>query len=417
MRVLYISYFYPPLGGPAALRNVKTVKYLAQNGIQCDVITVRDIEYINRDPSLLAECSENRIIRTGSLDPMSILRKVRPNRDKVSGIYTGTPEKLKLWVRRLYPIDDKIGWVPFLLKAGRKALREANYDLIYVSLGPFSSSLGTYQLSRESGLPLVIDLRDYWNLLSDYDLQATALHRRFSRYWERRVYAHAKRIVTATAGIGRDAADAFGKELADKMLTVYNGWDESDFAGLPEHKEAGGFTLAYFGNIYARRSLHHFYQAMARLREENSLPAGTRIKLYGNYYKDTLDEVARSGVSDLVEIVPQLNHRDALKAMRDSDALILLINAGSPRGTLTSKVFEYLRAQRPIVAMVPDYGEAAELLRENGHNLVCAMESAESIQLCLKRLFSGSSEAYRIPWVLERASQVKKLADRLNSLF
>ena len=71
MRVLYISYFYPPLGGPAALRNLKTVKYLAEAGIVCDVITVKDIEYLYRDPALMEENAAATLIRADSLDPMA----------------------------------------------------------------------------------------------------------------------------------------------------------------------------------------------------------------------------------------------------------------------------------------------------------------------------------------------------------
>ncbi|MBP7205896.1 MAG: hypothetical protein KBA54_05200, partial [Candidatus Cloacimonetes bacterium] len=102
MRILYISYFYPPLGGPAALRSLKTVKYLAQSGIECDVITVRDIEYLYRDPSLLREDAAAKIIRTASLDPMALLKKSRSAGDSgLSSIYLHTPEKLKLRIRQL----------------------------------------------------------------------------------------------------------------------------------------------------------------------------------------------------------------------------------------------------------------------------------------------------------------------------
>jgi hypothetical protein len=51
-RILYISYFYPPLGGPAVLRNLKTVKYLSKHGFSVDVITPSDREYLCRDESL-----------------------------------------------------------------------------------------------------------------------------------------------------------------------------------------------------------------------------------------------------------------------------------------------------------------------------------------------------------------------------
>ncbi len=418
MRVLYISYFYPPLGGPAALRNLKTVKYLAEHGIFCDVLTVKDIEYINRDPALLRENAAATIIRADSLDPMALLKKGRTTGNSgPSSLYLNTPEKLKLRLRQLYPVDNKIGWLPALLKAGRRAIREHKPDLIYISLGPWSSGIGAYALSRESGIPLAVDLRDYWTLLNDYDLQGGALNRNLSRGLEQRIYAHASLIITATEGIGADAARAFGPQLARKMITVYNGWDEDDFVELPQTKPSPGFTFAYFGNIYARRSLRHFYQALARLRSENALPPNTRVKLYGNFFRETLREVETSGIEDLIDIIPQLSHRQALAAMLASDALLLLINSSSPRGTLTSKVFEYLRAQKPIVAMVPRLGEAATLLTSCGHDLICAMESSDNIHHCLQRLFTEVSGDYSIPWELERKNQVAKLAEKLQTPF
>lgn len=418
MRVLYLSYFYPPLGGPAALRNLKTVKYLAQSGIVCDVITVRDIEYLYRDPALMEENAAATLIRTDSLDPMALLKKGREaGGGDLSRIYLNTPEKLKLRVRQLYPVDNKIGWLPALIKAGRRAIRERRPELIFVSLGPFSSGIGAYALSRESGIPLAVDLRDYWTLLGDYDLQGGALNRSLSRGLEQRIYSHASLIITATAGIGTDAAQAFGADLAEKMLTVYNGWDEADFSGLPAPETPAGFTFAYFGNIYARRSLRHFYAALKRLRAENTLPPGTRVKLYGNFFRETLREVEHSGIQDLIDIVPQLSHRQALAAMQASSALLLVINSSSPRGTLTSKLFEYLRAQKPILAMVPGQYEAAKLLGACGHDLICAMESSDSIYHCLKRLFAQPAREYSIPWELERKNQVAKLAEKLKSLF
>ncbi|MDP3114390.1 MAG: glycosyltransferase [Candidatus Cloacimonadaceae bacterium] len=421
MRILYISYFYPPLGGPAVLRNVKTVKHLSRMGFEVDVITTKDIEYLYRDASLLAQCEERKLIRTESFDPMAIFRKLGGKDGKhTTKIYMDTPERLKLLIRRIYPIDNKIAWLPFLCKAGRKALREEHYDLIYISLGPFSSALGAYFLSKGSGIPFVVDLRDYWNLLSDYELQGSALHRRFARYWEAKIYQSAALIVSATKGIGEDIANAFGNDLSAKTITVYNGWDEEDFAGLsPAERNKGEYVLAYFGNIYARRSLKSFYAAVGELRFEGSLPKHTRVKLYGNFFIETLREIEQSGIADIVETVSQLPHREALSEMLSADALLLTINSSSPTGTLTSKVFEYLRCQKPILAMVPAHKEAAALLRENGNDYICAMESTSSIKGALARLIGNREQPMRfgITNHLERKKQIRLLADKLLELF
>ncbi|MDZ4182652.1 MAG: glycosyltransferase [Candidatus Cloacimonadaceae bacterium] len=421
MRILYISYFYPPLGGPAVLRNVKTVKHLSRLGFEVDVITIKDIEYLYRDESLLAQCSERSLIRTESFDPMAIFRKLGKGGGKhASKVYMDTPERLKLIIRRAYPIDNKIAWLPFLIRAGKKALRETKYELIYISLGPFSSALGAYYLSKGSGIPYAVDMRDYWNLLSDYELQGSALHRRFARYWEAKIYRHAALIVSATKGIGEDIAAAFGSDLSDKTITVYNGWDEEDFEGLlPAKRVEDGFVLAYFGNIYARRSLKSFYAAVRELRSENALPPNTRIKLYGNFFRETLQEIEQSGIGDIIHTVPQLPHREALSEMLAADALLLTINSSSPTGTLTSKVFEYLRCRKAILAMVPAHKEAAALLRENGNDYICAMESPTSIREALSRLIADRDQAVAltVPQHLERGNQILLLAEKLREMF
>ena len=418
MHILYISYFYPPLGGPASLRNVKMIKYLAQEGISCDVITVSDIEYIQRDFSLLSECREKRLIRTDSLDPMALFRKFGFSKgNQATGLYMNTPEKIKLWIRRLYPLDEKIGWVPFILKAGKEAISTTHYDLIYISLGPFSSGVGAYKLSKKSGIPLVLDMRDYWNLLSDYNLEATILHRKYSWYWEKTLYDYASLIVTASRGIERDIVQTFGAHLKDKTMTIYSGWDEMDFNDLPEVSKPESYTISYFGNINARRTLKYFYQALNRLWQERHIPQNIKVQLFGNYFKEIRDEISKSGISNMIEIIPPLEHKEAIANMMATDALLLLVNSSSPYGRLTSKVCEYLRTQKPILAMVPYHGEAAELLRRCGHNYICAMESADSIYHSLKRLFSEKEHNYQIPWEMEKSKQVHNLAERLKEMF
>lgn len=396
MKILYISYFYPPLGGPAALRNVKTVKYLSEMGCEIDVLSVGDIEYNYHDSSLLAECKEHSVTRTASLDPMALMKKLLGRRSQASQtLYRKTPERIKLLVRRLYPLDDKVGWLPPLLKAGAQALRKNKYDLIYVSCGPFSSSLAAYWLSRRFKVPYAVEMRDYWTLLSDYNLQGSWLQHAFAQSWEKRILHAAKHIVTATKGIAEDLTKAFGKELSAKMHVLYNGHDEEDYVGItPVERDDTAFVISYFGALYARRSLKCFFEAVKQVQEEDSEQKGIEIKLYGNYHVETEREIAESGIVKQISIIPALSHREALQEMAASDALLLVINSSSPRGTLTSKVFEYLRIGKPILALAPQSGEVAELLRESGQDYICAMESVSAIKECLKRMKNTRSQVF-----------------------
>ncbi len=418
-RLLLISYFYPPMGGPAVLRNLKTVKYLSKLGFEIDVITPHDPEYLYRDEHLQNQQHERKLYRTRSLDPMAIIKSLRKKDSKqASKLYMETPERFKAFFRGLWLIDNKIGWLPFLIHTGRKALKENKYDLIYISMGPFSAGLGAYYLSKISKLPLVLDLRDYWTLLGDYDMQTFGWQKSFSRAWEKKLYHHAALIITATKGIGEDLCEAFGSHLAQKCITIYNGWDEEDYAVLSERQKEEDFTLAYFGNIYARRSLAKFYAAVGRLRKEGTLPTNAKIKLFGNFFKEVYEDARNSQVSDLISFIPQLEHRQAIPAMQKAQVLLLALNSSGPRGTLSSKIFEYLRSQKPILAMVPSQNEAAELLRQCGQNYICAMESQDSIYHCLKRLILeyDAERQYQIPRHLQREAQVEKLVERLNNM-
>ncbi len=420
MKILYISYFYPPLGGPAVFRNLKTVKYLTEAGAIIDVITVQEIEYLYRDPALSSECKERKLIRAKSLDLMTIFKKLGNKTSlNTQKVYLGTSEKVKRVIRSAMLIDDKIGWLPGMYKSGKIALKTEKYDLIYVSCGPFSAALGAYLLSKHGGVPLVIDYRDYWSLLDDYFIYLTPLHKLFARYWEKKILAHASAVVTATKGIGTALEKHFGSQLAGKLFTMYNGWDETDFEDLETKPEAlPAYEIAYFGAIYARRNLKNFYRAVKELREADLLPSGIVIRLYGNYFVETHQEIEQSGIADLIEIVPQIGHKEALLRMKNASLLLLMINSDSPEGTLTSKVFEYLRVQNPILAMIPAQNEAAQLLRACGHDCICPMESSSAIKSCLKRIFEDRElqQNYHIPHEYERFRQIEKLYNRLNKL-
>lgn len=416
MKILYISYFYPPLGGPAALRNLKTIHYLSAAGAEIHLITVKDIQYTYYDESLLERSRAKSITRAPSLDPMALLKRFTGKKPEHSqAIYTQSPEKLKLFIRRLFPIDDKIGWLPGLIKSADKLLARKDFDLIYVSCGPFSSALAAYTLANKYALPLVVDYRDYWTLLKDYDLIGSLLSRAFSSHWERRILKRADLIVSATQGIVDDLAAHFDPQIKDKSFVLYNGYDEADFAELPAAQpDADYFSLAYFGNIYARRSLKQLYQAILELERELCTPRNLRIKLYGNFNTEVYQEAESSGIREKIGFLPQIPHRDALFEMQKADALILIVNSSSPAGTLTSKIFEYLRLGKKILALVPLRGEAAELLTACGNEYICPMESVSAIKACLYRLFC-LSDAPRPP--LPKALLKYERSRQLNELF
>lgn len=421
MKLLYISYFFPPLGGPAAIRNQKTVKYLGKLGWDIDVLTVADIEYNYFDESLLDSITPEKIIHIPSLDPMALLKKVGKHKHTLSKqVYHNTPESLKLIIRRLAPLDDKVFWLPNLMQKAKRLMSATGYDLIYVSCGPFSSALAAKWLAKRFGVPYVLEMRDYWTLLSDYNLLGFGVNRLVARATERSCLKQASLVVAATQGIADDLAENFDPSLPERSFVLYNGHDEVDFDDLrPAERLDTGFILSYFGALYAKRSLKCLLRAINSLHKQKLLPSGFELHLYGNFHRETLIELEQSGVGHLVKICPQLQHRQALEQMLASDALLLLINSDSPKGTLTSKLFEYLRCGKPILALVPQQGEAAEILKESGQGYLCPMESSTQIMKCLLQLFADRNKPFSTNYHAERFERqtlIKALHDRLLTL-
>ena len=421
-RILYFSYFYPPLAGPAVLCNLKTVKYLTRAGWEVDVVTISDIQYLLKETSLLSETLQNSIIRTHSIDPGSILECISgvTGRD-TKGLYLNTPERIKRFFRGICPLDEKVGWVPFAFTAGLKACRRKRYDILYVACQPFSAALTVHYLSKVTGIPYILDMDDYWTLLKDYAQFVTPLHRYLAQYWEKRFLESASLIAYCTEDTIPETCAAFGEHLRSKMITVYNGWDEDDFTGLqvPE-PDPEIISFSYFGNLSGKRNFRNLFAALRNLRDRGLLSSKVRIKLFGNYFARYLQEIQDSGITDIIERTPHLPHKQALMEMMRSTVLVIILNASVNQGVVPSKTFEYLRTQRHILALTPHNFEMTRILHENRHGYACPMESVPAIESQIMRLIAdinqGIKPQYSIPWHMERKAQISALDAALTGL-
>ncbi len=407
-KLLLIAYFYPPLGGPGVQRPSKLVKYLDNLGVLTDVITVKNIVFHSTDDNLLREDKAHRIIRVKSSDPMSILRKF--TKPKVNAtVYFKTPEKFKRIIRNIFPIDDKIGWLPFVLMAGKKLIYKNKYDSIMATMGPYTSGVAAYKLSKKYNLPLLIDYRDHWTL-NPYIIYFSKFHKLLSEKWEKKILDFATAITVVSEKMKNELISKFGSELASKIEVMYNGWDEEDFSNTIVHKKER-LRIKYIGNFYGHRTPKYFIKALELLNSRNQLPENILIEFTGNYYSETIEYISNSKVYHFIKIKPQVEHKDAIKSLMNCDALLLFIASHKGNGVLTGKLFEYIRSGKEILAMVPPNGEAAQILRQNQHNMICEMENVEMIAQnflnLLETLKTGNCRR-QIPIDYNRENQTKK---------
>ncbi len=416
-RLLLFAYFYPPLGGPAVQRPCKTVKYLTELGWQVDVITTQDIVYHSRDESLLSECRHNRIFRTASLDPMFLLNKLnkllRLNTDKLY-FRTGTSQKKSL--KKLFPVDDKIGWLPFAIQAGRKALLTDRYDAVMVTCGPFSSALAARRIAKLGRLPFIMDYRDHWTL-NNTTQQSGGFFFKLLQCLEKNCLKSASLVLTATDLMKQALAQHFGQDLAARIMTFYNGWDEADFAGLSRSRQPDGkIRIVYTGTLYGDRPLAFFLRALQQIQQKN--PQATfELWLVGNFYTETHREVENSGIADRVKFIGQQSHKEAIQVMLDADILLLVIGDEKHNWVVTGKLFEYLRSGRPILALAAQNSEAADILRRSGQHAIADIDDIDMIKARLTELIAllqKNEFGFTVPQQYERSRQVRNLAERLE---
>ncbi|MBS3741458.1 MAG: glycosyltransferase [Candidatus Cloacimonetes bacterium] len=366
--------------------------YLQKHNWDIDVISVKEIVYHSKDKKLFSECGERKLYNVPSLDLMSILKLVSGGSKKVrEKIYFSTPEKFKNVIRNLFPVDDKIGWLPFAYQSACRLSKKNDYDVIIATIGPYTSAVTAYLVAKNCKKPLVIDYRDPW-ILHPYLTFSTPLHKKIGEYWENKILHYAEVITTSSKKNKDDLCEKYGKNLNKKIKVMYNAWDERDFSGIDSPKNGKNVVFSYVGGFYGNQTPKFFIQALEELKNENKLPNDIRIQFVGNLFREEKEILANSTVNQHIEQIPQVPHKKAIQYMLSSNVLLLFITSIKSKGVVAGKVFEYIRAQKEILAMVPVEGETADILREYDYKFICNMENVETIKQNFIKLYEMAKE-------------------------
>jgi glycosyltransferase involved in cell wall biosynthesis len=159
------------------------------------------------------------------------------------------------------------------------------------------------------------------------------------------------------------------------VRTIANGCDFDDFAGL-EYRPAERFRITHTGSFFGKRDPRPFLQAF---RDAN---LDAVVRFVGDFRSSDREWAESLDLGDRLELVGYLSRTESLRLQRDSEALLLLVPeaGGRGKGVLSGKVFEYLAAGRPILAVVPPDGVAAELVRETAAGVVVAPDDVDGMR-------------------------------------
>ena len=386
-KVLMISYFFPPLGGAGVQRVQKFVKYLPQFKIKPYVLTVKPVEYIAYDETLLDEIKLfTPIYRSESLDPMRILYFIEKFRKSKKRAYTNTSSSLKNLSRDIFPIDSKIGWLPFAIGKGVKLCKEKNIKVIYATLPPFSASLVAYFVSKITGIPYVLDYRDLWQGKPEITY-LTNWHKKVSIYWEKKVLGSAIKVIINTGLSLKKIQSIYPEIEKGKFTVIHNGYDEADF-NVDYKKDESKIIFTYTGGFYGERTPEYFVKALSNIKDK--LPDNVEFHFVGNYDYETLQWLQK--VPKRIKIIDQVTHLKSIQYLLESDFLMIFIAKRNSEIVIPAKLFEYLATAKPILAMVPTKGEVANIVNNEKVGLVCAPDDINKIEKNILELIKNREQ-------------------------
>ncbi|NOX37391.1 MAG: glycosyltransferase family 4 protein [Calditrichaeota bacterium] len=433
-KVLIVTYYWPPAGGPGVQRILKFVKYLPEFGWQPLVLTVTSGEYPALDPSLEKEVPpECRVYRIRHLEPGHVFRKFvgMPADSRIQvGVLAEKPEnwkkRLAFWIRaNLFIPDAKIGWWPFAVREGMRIIRRERPQLIFSTSPPPTVHLIARTLSRRSGLQWVADFRDPWTDIHYYERQKRLpVARALDGWLEQRVLREADRLTFVSR---LDIEQSFAQKVdPSKCQYLPNGYDEADFQAIPQSPaDAHRFVLMHVGAVGIERNPVQLFGVLRDWLAEGFITAENfRLVFVGQVAESVRQSIADAGIEPLVEWVPYVPHHQALQQAAGATALLLLITQSRQnRRILPGKTFEYIRLQKPILALGPPGGEVDRILQELRMGRVLDYEDRAAIRQTLQGWIiqwkqgtlavSGDGAAIQ---KFSRRSLTRQLADMFNQL-
>lgn len=388
-RVLVIAYYFPPMGLSGVQRTAKFVKFLPKFGWQPTVITSEPRGYFAFDDSLWSEIQDAgiEVIRAGGWDPTRLFRKRR--------VVALPNECRRRWFsavsQLLFIPDNKIGWYPAAVNAGRVALRKKPHDVIFSTAPPYTAHLVGRTLSRRTGVPLVLDFRDDW-VGNPRHVYATTLHRSLSARLERKALRTARGIVVINDQIRRNLVARNADVVPSSSVHVISqGFDPEDFDGpAAKNSRPERFTLLYSGVFYDAQTPVFFLQALADLFTRRAdLRERIDAVFAGLLPESALESARELGVDANVRHVGYLPHDELLQHLVSADVLWMTVGRQEGAETIsTGKLFEYFGSRKPVLGLVPR-GAAREALVHYGAAAIVEPDSVAEISAAIERLYDA----------------------------
>ena len=366
-KVLIITYYWPPAGGPGVQRWLKFVKYLPDFGIQPIVYIPENPTYPIVDEALVKEVSDTAIILKHKIfEPYQLASFLSKNKTKKisSGIIPNQKkqsflDKVFLLIRgNLFIPDARVYWVKPSVSFLEKYISENNIDTIITSGPPHSLHLIGLELKQKLGVKWFADFRDPWTTIGYHKaLRLSNYAANKHKKLERRVLNTADTIIV-TSNTTKKEFEAITKK---PIAVITNGYDTENIAKQALDTK---FTLAHIGSFLSERNPQLLWESLVELVQEiPDFKTHLEIKLIGAVSQEVLETINEFGLDSYLNNLGYVSHSEAIAHQRKSQVLLLIeINSEDTKSIIPGKLFEYMVSGRPIIAIGPQGSDFSEII-------------------------------------------------------
>ena len=393
-KVLIISYYWPPAGGPGVQRWLKFAKYLPSYGVQPIMYVPKNPHYPLKDASLETEVPQGlRVIKKPIWEPYSIsgIFSKSDTKEISSGIIPtqekqGFLQKAMLFIRGNFFIPDaRKFWVNPSVDFLKEFLQEEEITTIITTGPPHSLHLIGMKLKKEIKVKWIADFRDPWTSIGYHEkMKLLGVSRKKHQKLEKEVLGQADQILV-TSSVTKEEFQGL-TDVPVKVIT--NGYD---IEKIPAVKPDKAFTISHIGSLLSGRNPQQLWQALGELvREDDEFARHFKLKIIGAVGQAVISSIKEQGLEPYLQVEGYISHNEALVMQRQSQVLLLIeIDHEQTRAIIPGKLFEYMVSGRPILAVGPADSDPEKIIQGTNTGSFFRYQDKDKMKMYLRDCYKA----------------------------
>ena len=425
-KVLIVSYYWPPAGGSGVQRWLQFVKHLPEFGWTPIVFVPSNPIYPVLDPSLNDDIPPDiQVIKHPIIEPYRIANMISKRTKSIAKGHIQSPEKqncidkISLWIRgNLFIPDARVLWVRSSAKKIGKIIIKNNIQTIITTGPPHSVHLIGMRVKKKFGIHWIADFRDPWTSISYHEsFYLSKLSRKKHERLELKVLSSSDHIITTS----KSNAEEFRKKTTQPISTITNGFEPIKNRSYTLDNT---FSIAHIGSLRMYQNPRVLWKCIKKIAYKNSVfKEKLLIKLIGEVSEDVIRELKNYNLLGNTKLFGYLSHSESRKYQFTSQLLLIISFPWEhTKGIIPAKIFEYLNAKRPIIALGVHGGELQQIIEQTQSGQFFSTNDEEGLTTFLEKSFDLYLNKNLIsnPIGIEkfhRKNLTKSLAEILNSKF